>query len=441
MFEVEVEVAVAVMTFVNIASQSSMEDAKDNAHTDASLIKLINCHLVHPANTVSSDPKPHIELNAELWIDPKQGKIVGPSTEASTIIDMKGRYISPGWIDIQLNGTMGMDFSDGQAQLSCDTYKSRFEFASSKLLRFGCTSFVATITSTRAEEYARLAPLLSNVVNERSSDMADCLGLHLEGPFINLTKAGAHNRDVLKIAPNGYKDMEAVYTSSLLNSGKVKIITCAPELQGVMSSIPDLTKRDIIVSIGHSVASIDIAEKATQNGATLLTHLFNAMPPFHHRDPGIIGLLGSKQVPFYSIICDGIHLHPYCVNFAWKAAKERAIVITDAISAMGLSNGTYFWPTGERLLLTDGKVTIEGSDVLAGSAITLADSVRNLIKFTDASFAEAITTVTSNPAQMLGGDIALRKGHLQPGADADLCITDDNGHLLSVWKNGSPAWK
>lgn len=149
---------------------------------------------------------------------------------------------------------------------------------------------------------------------------AEVLGVHVEGPFINILKYGAHKKEFLQHnCPDGIRTMEEVY-GSLEN---VSIITVAPELPGILQTIPELVKRKIIVSAGHSMASIDQAEKATEEGVTLITHLFNAMIPFHHRDPGLVGLLGSAQYsPYYSIIVDGIHSHPTSVRLAYKAHPD-----------------------------------------------------------------------------------------------------------------------
>jgi N-acetylglucosamine-6-phosphate deacetylase len=149
----------------------------------------------------------------------------------------------------------------------------------------------------------------------------------------------------------------------------IRIITAAPEIPGMMPVISECKRRNITFSIGHSAAGIEVAERAVKSGATLITHLFNAMQQLHHRDPGIIGLLGSEDTlprPYYGIICDGIHIHKSCVKLAYRSHPNGAILVTDAMAQLGLPNGTYDWTNGKRITKEGMRLHLEGEDTIAG---------------------------------------------------------------------------
>lgn len=210
-----------------------------------------------------------------------------------------------------------------------------------------------------------------------AEDGAESLGAHCEGPFLSPTKNGVHASEVLVAASNGFSDLEECYGASHLEqkggqSGmktNIKMITAAPEI-GVMNSIiPEITSRGILFSMGHSEATYEDASLAIKAGATMITHLFNAMRPLHHRNPGIFGVLGiaeSLPRPYFGIIADGIHLHPTTIKIAFNAHPEGFILVTDAMHLVGLEDGTYEWTNGDRLVKSGLLVTKEGSDVLAG---------------------------------------------------------------------------
>lgn len=184
------------------------------------------------------------------------------------------------------------------------------------------------------------------------------------------------------------------------------------------------------------MANISQAEQAVEKGATFITHLFNAMPQFHHRDPGVIGLLGARldlPRPYYGLICDGIHVHPNSVKIAYDSHPEGVILVTDAMSAMGLVPGNY--QLGNmNVTKEEDRVYIEGTDTLAGSVITLDACIRNFIQFTHCSLIEALEAVTLHPAVLLGIDQT--KGVIKPGADADLVLLSDDLFVKRVFVAG-----
>lgn len=233
-------------------------------------------------------------------------------------------------------------------------------------------------------------------------------------------------------------------TTTTTTPSPIKMITAAPEVGSMMDNIPSLVSRDMIYSIGHSDASYEQGLEAVERGATMITHLFNAMRPFYHRNPGIFGLLGQSDhpKPYYGIISDGIHLHATTVKIAYNAHPQGLILVTDAMRLCGLPDGVYDWTNGERIVKHGSRLTLEGSDKIAGSSATLIECVNNFRRWTDASTVEAVNAVTATPARMLGLEGV--KGSLESGADADLVVLGEDmdpfsGPTLTVdqvWKFG-----
>lgn len=212
-----------------------------------------------------------------------------------------------------------------------------------------------------------------------AGDGSESLGAHCEGPFLNPTKNGIHNVDVMREAYT-FSDLEECYGAKNLSpqhegaEAPVKMVTAAPERGNMSDLIPEMTKRGIIYSIGHSEATYEDASKAVANGATMITHLFNAMRPLHHRNPGIFGVLGHANdvaKPFFGVILDGIHLHPTTVKIAYSAHPDGCILVTDAMHLTGLPDGAYPWINGDQeapstVVKKGSKLLLENSDTIAG---------------------------------------------------------------------------
>lgn len=210
-----------------------------------------------------------------------------------------------------------------------------------------------------------------------AGDGAESLGAHCEGPFLNPTKNGVHNVDVMREA-HSFADLEECYGAENLNPEyegaevPVKMVTAAPERGGMSDLIPEMRKRGILYSIGHSEATYEDASKAVANGATMITHLFNAMRPLHHRNPGIFGVLGlaeSLPRPYFGVISDGIHLHPTTIKIAFGAHPEGFILVTDAMHLVGLPDGAYPWTNGDQqanIVKKGSKLLLENSETIAG---------------------------------------------------------------------------
>lgn len=280
--------------------------------------------------------------------------------------------------------------------------------------------------------------------NHLAQDGAESLGAHAEGPFISPGRNGIHKTEVLQSAQT-FDDLYSIYGADNLGPDTpIKMITAAPEVGNMMAQIPEIAKRGIVYAIGHSDATYEQAVSATHQGARMITHLFNAMRPFYHRNPGVFGLLGQseRRRPCYGVIADGIHLHPTSIKIAYNAHPDGLILVTDAMRLCGLPDGVYEWTNGERIVKTGARLTLEGSDKIAGSSATLIECVNNFRRWSGASTADSINAVTATPARLLGLEGV--KGSLESGADADLVVlgeTNDpfSGNTLTVdqvWKFG-----
>ncbi|KAM7197405.1 family 9 carbohydrate esterase [Rhypophila sp. PSN 637] len=398
------------------------------------MTKFTNCRLVRGDSLVWED----------IWVSSTTGKILRSQATfydelilPDNTIDLGGRIVSPGLIECQLNGAFGFNFStllDDMTQ-----YPENVRHLNHQLIQTGVTSYIPTVTSQTADLYSQVLPYLGpSGKARRAEDGAESLGAHVEGPFLNPGKNGVHNKAVLCEA-SSLSDLEDMYGPSNITPDPsdperptpVKMITAAPELGQMTSLIPALVDRGLVFSIGHSEATYEEASAAVAAGATMITHLFNAMRPLHHRNPGIFGVLGvaesslpgSPPRPYFGIIADGIHLHPTTIKIAWNAHPDGFILVTDAMHMAGLPDGTYPWTNGqeEHFITKKGAVLLlEGSDTIAGSSITLIDCVNNFLKWSGATIPQALRAVTCTPAAMLG--VQRTKGVLDFGADADLVI-------------------
>lgn len=281
---------------------------------------------------------------------------------------------------------------------------------------------------------------MPNIKRRRGSKEsgAAVLGAHLEGPFISLAKKGAHPTEQVKSsAIESFGVVQKVYG----NLEDVSIITVAPELDVSGCVITELTSKGIVVSLGHSEANLAQSEAGVKSGANFITHLFNAMLPFHHRDPGLIGLLTSDDLDkpiFFGIIADGIHTHYTALRIAFRAHPQGLVLVTDAISAMGLSSGVYTIGS-QSIEIFGNKAVLAGTNTLCGSIATMDECVRLLKSFTGCSVVEALECATLHPAQVLG--ISDHKGSLHFGADADFIFLNENLQVIETFIDGISVWK
>ncbi|XP_033320809.2 N-acetylglucosamine-6-phosphate deacetylase isoform X1 [Megalopta genalis] len=383
-----------------------------------------------------------IVRNGKIWLEDlwvRDGKIVDPEKiffdekiKPDIRIDCDGAIISPGYIDLQINGGFGVDFTH-----NVDTVQEGLDKVSKKLLEFGVTSFCPTLVTSPSKTYHEILPKMKR--KNGGMQGASILGIHLEGPFISPLKKGAHPENYIKTLEKGFESLLNMY-GTLEN---VSLVTLAPELPNVQSVIEELCKQNIRVSLGHSVGNLHEGEAAVKSGASFITHLFNAMLPFHHRDPGLVGLLTSNKIPegrniHYGIIADGIHTHPAALRIAHRTHPEGLVLVTDAISALGLEEGIH--QLGQLdIEMRAGRAYIAGTNTLCGSTAEMSKCVRLFKEATDCSIVEALEAATLHPARTLG--IEKTKGVLNYGADADLVLLDDNLDLLSTWISGECVYK
>ncbi|XP_020668777.3 N-acetylglucosamine-6-phosphate deacetylase [Pogona vitticeps] len=379
------------------------------------------------------------ELQREdLWV--RDGRILNPEKlffdekkPADVRLDCKGSIIAPGFIDVQINGGFGVDFS-----VATDDVGAGISLVGQKILSHGVTSFCPTLVTSPQSVYHKVLPQIQ--VKNGGPHGAGILGVHLEGPFISKEKRGAHPEHCLRTFEKGaFQELLATY--GCLDS--VCIVTLAPEMKRSSEVIQELTKRGICVSLGHSVANLSQAEEAVRHGATFITHLFNAMLPFHHRDPGIVGLLTSDQIPpgrqvFYGMISDGIHTNPAALRIAHRAHPKGLILVTDAITAMGLAPGRH--TLGQQVIEMDGLNSyIAGTKTLSGSVATMDTCVRHFREATGCSVETALEAASLHPAQLL--KIEDRKGTLDYDTDADFLLLDDHLHVQATYIAGQQVWR
>ena len=316
----------------------------------------------------------------------------------------------PGFVDLQVNGFAGVDFLGADA----DGYAA----AGEALLETGVTSYLPTfITSAEEDLVAAL-----RAVPERPRGPR-ILGVHLEGPFLSPVRLGTHGRD-------GRRDPDPMLLDRLLAAGSVKLMTLAPELPGALDLIDTLHERGVTVSLGHSDATAAQAHAAFDRGVRTVTHVFNAMRPLAHRDPGIVGAALARPEVVVQAIVDGVHLDRDIVRLLWRVAAGRLALVTDAIAGAGLGDGTY--ALGEMEIVVADDVVRREDGVLAGSALTMAEAVRNLVA-EDVPLGRALEAATTVPARVLG---LPEVGRLTPGGRADLVVLDDGLEVVRTLIGG-----
>ena len=335
---------------------------------------------------------------------------VGPDSigESAESIDIAGKIVAPGIIDIHIQGAGGGDVLDGNL--------SSLQAMSKTLARFGVTGFLATTVMNPDRNNRHLQVLADHWSDDLGG--ARILGCHLEGPFINPEKRGGIAEGAI-YPPSGERLSEIF---DLLGNG-LKMMTIAPEIDGSRNVITELLKHGCIPSFGHSKANYRQAKEAFAKGVEHVTHVFNAMLPLHHREPGpLLALLESDRVTV-QIISDGVHLHPAVVRFLYRSVGiDRCICITDGIQAVGLPEGKYQY-NGREYISRDG-VARYGDGTLIGTALALNEIGARFKKYTGCSLQEAVNSISLNPARLLGIDH--RKGSIEPGKDADLVVMNSD---------------
>ena len=330
-------------------------------------------------------------------------------------IDAENAYVTPGFIDLQLNGCGGVLFNDDISLETLDTmHKTN--------LKYGCTSFTPTLITTGDESIEKAIELVKGIENKGKYGV---VGLHIEGPYISLQKKGIHNPKFIRKADEAMID-------KMIEAGKenVRIVTLAPENTD-KKIISKLNAAGIHVAVGHSNASYEQVKEKEGFGITLATHLYNGMSSFNHRDPGVVGAVFDSDIKA-GVIADGFHCHYSAIKSAIKIMGERLYLVTDAVAPVG-TDMEYFYFEGNKVFYKDGKCFGEDG-TLGGSALTMDAGVRNLVKYCDITLEEAVRMATLYPAKAV--NIDNEYGKLQPGCFADIVFLDKHLRLKKVIAKG-----
>lgn len=351
-------------------------------------------------------------VESDLFID--AGVITEDTPGGPEVVDADGLIVTPGLVDIQINGGFGHDFTQDPTTIWT---------VGERLPELGVTAFAPTIV-TSPGEVTELA--LDVVANRRPNGYrgAEVLGLHFEGPWISPEMHGAHN-------PAHIADPDNHTAGRWADSGLVSIVTLAPEREGAHTVIETLRTAGVAVSIGHTAANFATATDALSSGATMVTHLFNQMTPLGHREPGVVGaaLLAARHC---LLIVDGLHIADGALEIAWQVlGEQRVILVTDAMAALGLGPGTYPLGDGPVTVGDNGPRTADGR--LAGSVVTLPGAIANLTMSTSAGLPAALRCATTNPAVALG---LVDHGDLRHGSRADVTLLDDDLRVVATLVGG-----
>ncbi len=335
--------------------------------------------------------------------------------ERAEIIDVGGMHVYPGLVDIHTHGCMGYDTMDGESESLLKM--------SGFLAANGTLSWLPT---TMTEDFSDIRRAVSA---ELPNTGAEILGFHAEGPYISEKRKGAQNAKFIK-------DPDFDEFRTLLSDKGVKTVTLAPEKDGSENFIRNCVSAGCVVSIGHTDADYDRTLAAADAGARCLTHVFNAMPGIHHREPGPIGAAIDRDM-YVQVICDGLHIHGSVIKMLYRTfGPDRMILISDSMRATGLADGRYMFG-GQPVIVKDSVARTEADGALAGSTSTLFTCVKKAVEF-GIPEADAFRMASATPSALMG---FRRKGRLSVGCDADLLAVDENLGLRLIIKGGKPIYR
>ena len=327
------------------------------------------------------------------------------------VIDAEGLLVLPGLVDIHSHGAAGEDFSDGNPE----GLKKILQYEK----RCGITSYCPTSMTFPKE---RLRQIFASIKGAQTEEGAKVVGINMEGPFLDPVKKGAHVEEWIA-AP------DAAFVRELNQDvdGLVRLVTLAPNMEGAEEFIKEMHE-EVCISLGHTAADYDCASRAMKLGAHHVTHLYNAMQPFGHRAPGLIGAAMDDPECMVELICDGYHIHPSAIRAAFRLfGPERVILISDSMRATGMENGTYELG-GQEVTVKDRKAVLKDG-TLAGSATNLYGCMCKAVEF-GIPLEQAIMAATANPARSIG--IFDRVGSIRIGKQADLLLVSENLELKRV---------
>ncbi|MEU5040260.1 N-acetylglucosamine-6-phosphate deacetylase [Streptomyces griseorubiginosus] len=353
----------------------------------------------------------------------KNGQVVVEGTritatipENAHVIDVSGNYLVPGFIDLHNHGGGGASFTSGTPEeILKGIHTHRIH---------GTTTLVASTVTGDMDFLAQRAGLLSEL-----AEQGDIAGIHFEGPFISPCRKGAHSEALLR-------DPDPAEVRKLIDAarGRAKMLTLATELPGGLDSVRLLAEHGVIAAIGHTDATYEQTVEAIEAGATVATHLFNAMPPLGHREPGPIAALLEDERITVELINDGTHLHPAALQLAFHHARSaRVAFITDAMDAAGFGDGRYMLGPLE-VEVSEGVARLAENGTIAGSTLTLDRAFKRAVAVDGLPVEDVVAAISANPARLLG--MSDRIGSLEPGKDADLVLLDDRFDLKGVMRRG-----
>ncbi|MFF5448194.1 N-acetylglucosamine-6-phosphate deacetylase [Streptomyces sp. NPDC012888] len=343
-------------------------------------------------------------------------RIAGSAPEGAELVDLSGHWLVPGFVDMHNHGGGGASFTSG-------TQEEVLRGVATHRLH-GTTTLVASTVTGDLDGLARRAGLLAELVQQ-----GELAGIHFEGPFISPCRKGAHKEDLLRV-PDPAEVRKLIDAAH----GTARMMTLATELPGGLDSVRLLAEHGVIAAIGHTDASYEQTREAIDAGATVATHLFNAMPALAHREPGPIAALLEDERVTVELINDGTHLHPAALELAFHhAGAGRVALITDAMDAAGFGDGTYHLGPLEVEVRGGVARLVEGGSI-AGSTLTLDTAFRRSVTVDRLPVESVVQAISANPAKLLG--LYDRVGSLEPGKYADLVVLDEEFALKGVMRRG-----
>ena len=345
------------------------------------------------------------------------GRLLSSSSADGKTYDASGCYVIPGLTDLHFHGCMGKDFSDADPE--------GLEIMAKYELSQGVTQ-ICPAGMTLLEEQLTKVCQVAAAHRDANKPGAELCGINLEGPFLSTAKKGAQKADWIH-AP----DVDMFRRLMAASKGLVKLVSIAPEEPGAMEFI-EAVEGEVTVSIAHTTADYDTAMEAFRLGARQVTHLFNAMPPFSHRAPGVVGAALDTPICNVELICDGVHIHPSVVRAVFKMfGYKRVILISDTMRAAGMSDGDY--TLGGQAVKVKGKLATLADGTIAGSVTNLMNCMRTAVSF-GIPLEDAVWAAAVNPARAIG--IFSRMGSLEPGKRANVVVLDQNLELKDVFFRG-----
>ncbi|MGZ3116245.1 N-acetylglucosamine-6-phosphate deacetylase [Streptomyces sp. H62] len=346
-------------------------------------------------------------------------RIASAASPDAEVVDLSGHWVVPGFVDLHNHGGGGASFAGGTAE---DVLKG---VATHR--RHGTTTVVASAVTGDLDFLARHAGMLAELAQQ-----GDIAGIHFEGPFISPCRKGAHDEQLLR-------DPDPAEVRKLIDAahGHAKMMTLATELPGGLDSVRLLAEHGVIAAVGHTDATYEQTLQAIDAGATVATHLFNAMPPLGHRAPGPIAALLEDERITVELINDGTHLHPAALRLAFhRAGAARVAFVTDAMDAAGFGDGRYLLGPLE-VEVADGVARLVEGGSIAGSTLTQDRAFKRAVTVDGLPVEDVVAAISANPARLLGMDD--RIGSLEPGKDADLVVLDAAFDLVGVMRRGEWA--